>query len=62
VSAPFRFRIGRSRIHGYGVFALEDIPVGRQVIEYAGRGLDLIQVTGRKPPKNGYLVSVSPMR
>jgi SET domain-containing protein len=32
----FRMRVGRSRIHGRGVFACERIPAGRKVIEYTG--------------------------
>lgn len=34
--ACFRMRVGRSRIHGRGVFACEAIPPGRKVIEYTG--------------------------
>jgi SET domain-containing protein len=34
--ACFRLRVGRSRVHGRGVFAGEPIPAGRKVIEYAG--------------------------
>jgi uncharacterized protein len=32
----WRLRVGRSPIHRLGVFAAEDIPSGRKVIEYAG--------------------------
>jgi SET domain-containing protein len=32
----YRLRIGRSRMHGVGVFAAETIAAGRKVIEYAG--------------------------
>jgi uncharacterized protein len=32
----FRLRIRRSRIHGFGVFALEVIPKGKLVVEYSG--------------------------
>lgn len=31
------FRVRRSRIHGNGVFATEDIPAGTELIEYTGR-------------------------
>jgi len=34
--ACFRLRVGRSRIHGWGVYADEIIPASRQVIEYTG--------------------------
>jgi uncharacterized protein len=55
-SARFRLRIGRSRIHRYGVFALEDIPLGREVIEYTGRKLSLDQAALLKAPHDDYLV------
>jgi uncharacterized protein len=32
----FRIRLGRSRIHGWGVYAAEPIPARRKVIEYTG--------------------------
>ena len=35
-SASFRLRVGRSRIHGWGVYAAEIIPPFRRVIEYTG--------------------------
>jgi uncharacterized protein len=35
-ASPFRLRVGRSPIHGFGVFALQAIPAHRKVIEYAG--------------------------
>lgn len=31
------FRVRRSRIHGNGVFATEDIPAGTELIEYTGK-------------------------
>jgi uncharacterized protein len=34
--ACFRLRVGRSRIERYGVFAEEQIPSGKRVIEYTG--------------------------
>jgi SET domain-containing protein len=55
-SAHFRLRIGRSRIHRYGVFALEDIPQGHEVIEYTGKKLSLDQAALLKPPHDDYLV------
>jgi SET domain-containing protein len=38
--ANFRLRFGKSRIAGTGVFALEEIPPGRKVIEYTGEILN----------------------
>ena len=35
-ASRFRLRIGRSGIHGVGVFAEQAIPGGRKVIEYTG--------------------------
>lgn len=36
----FRLRVGRSRIHHWGLYAEEDIPAHRKVIEYTGEKLD----------------------
>jgi uncharacterized protein len=55
-SAPYGLRIGRSPIHRYGVFACEDIPSGRQVIEYTGRRLSPDQAFLLKPPHDDYLI------
>jgi len=33
---PFRLQIRQSKIHRWGVYALESIPAGRKVIEYTG--------------------------
>jgi SET domain-containing protein len=45
--ARFPLRVGRSRIHGFGVFAVETIPRGRKVIEYTGERLNLRQARAR---------------
>jgi SET domain-containing protein len=34
--ARFQLKVGKSRIHGWGVFAVEPIPSGCDVIEYVG--------------------------
>jgi SET domain-containing protein len=57
--ARFRLRVGRSRIHQYGVFALEDIPAGQQVIEYTGKRLTVAQANQIDFPKDGYLATLS---
>ncbi len=36
----WRLRVGRSAIDRLGVFAAEDIPAGRKVIEYTGERID----------------------
>ena len=48
-------RIGRSGLHRYGVYALEDIPAGRRVIEYTGKRLTLEQAVKIRPPKDIYI-------
>ena len=57
--ARFRMRIGHSAKHRYGVFALEDIPGGRQVIEYKGKRLGLEQAAKLRPPEDSYLAWIS---
>jgi SET domain-containing protein len=32
----FRLRVGKSKIHRWGVYAVQDIPANRKVIEYTG--------------------------
>jgi uncharacterized protein len=51
----FLVRIGRSRLHRYGVYAQEDIPSGRRVIEYTGQRLSLEQAAKLRPPKDIYV-------
>jgi len=58
-SARFSLKIARSRTHGFGVFTLQDIPAGREVIEYTGRKLSLDQATLLKPPHDDYLVGLN---
>jgi SET domain-containing protein len=57
--ARFRLRIARSAKHRYGVFALEDIPGGRQVIEYKGTRLSIGQAAKIRPPEDTYLAWLS---
>jgi SET domain-containing protein len=54
-AARFRLRIGRSTLHRYGVFALENIPGGRRVIEYTGKRLTFEQAIKIRPPQDTYL-------
>jgi uncharacterized protein len=58
-SAQYKLRIGPSRVHHVGVFALEDIPAGRRVIEYKGKRLTFAQGTDLKPPHDRYLVRLN---
>jgi SET domain-containing protein len=55
-STRYPLRISRSRIHGFGVFALEDIPARHEVIEYTGRRLSLDQAALLKPPHDDFLI------
>ena len=45
--APFHLKIRRSGIHGFGVFALETIPRGRNVIEYTGEHISRVEARRR---------------
>jgi uncharacterized protein len=58
-SARFRMKIGRSAKHRYGLFALEDIPGGWQVIEYKGKRLSIKQAVKIGPPEDTYLAWIS---
>jgi uncharacterized protein len=58
-AARFRMQIGRSAKHRFGVFALEDIPSGRQVIEYTGKHLSIKQAAKIRPPEDTYLAWLS---
>jgi len=49
----FRLRVGRSRIHGRGVYAEQNIPPNRKVIEY--RGEKITRKEARKRRHTPYL-------
>jgi uncharacterized protein len=57
--ARFRMRIGRSKLHRYGVFAEEDIPAGRRVIEYTGKRISLLQAWKTPAPEDIYIAGVN---
>jgi SET domain-containing protein len=57
--AYFDLRIGRSSLHRYGVFALEDIPRGRRVIEYTGKRLSYEQVWHIEAPDDVYIANMN---
>jgi len=46
--AKFPLRMGRSRIHRFGVFAGKAIPRGQKVIEYTGERLNFKQAVARQ--------------
>ena len=53
--SAFRLEIKESGIHRYGVYALEDIPAKRKVIEYTGEKLNR-QQTKERQNQHGQLV------
>jgi uncharacterized protein len=52
---PYALGLGRSGIQGKGVYALEDLPAGKRIIEYAGRKLTRMQAARLEFPKDMYL-------
>jgi uncharacterized protein len=57
--ACYRMKVGRSTMHRNGVFALEDIPASRRVIEYTGKHLNLAQAFRMHAPKDIYLAGIN---
>jgi SET domain-containing protein len=53
--ACFRMAVRRSRIHRWGVFALEKIPPRRKVIEYTGERISRREVKRRSERPHIYL-------
>ena len=53
--AFFKLEIRRSPIHRWGVFALEDIPARRRVIEYTGQKISADEVERRNVRKHMYI-------
>jgi uncharacterized protein len=60
--ARYRLRLGPSRIHRFGVFALEEIPAGKHVIEYTGKRLTLAQAFLVAPAKEKYIAKLNDSR
>ena len=56
--AEFPIRVGRSRIHRFGVFAVKTIPRGRKVIEYTGERLTRKQAKARQRDVGTKLVAL----
>src|SRR5690348_7493709 len=56
--ACFRLRPGRSRIHRWGVYAGEQIPAGRKVIEYTGERINRREKKQRED--SNYLFELDP--
>jgi uncharacterized protein len=51
----FRLRFGRSRIHRWGLYAEQNIPANRKVIEYTGQKLNPGQRARREQESSKYL-------
>lgn len=58
----FPLRLGRSKIHGWGLFAVESIPQGRRVIEYTGERIGGREAERRSVRPSVYLFRVGPSR
>jgi uncharacterized protein len=58
-AARFRLRIRHSKLHRYGVFALEEIPAGRRVIEYTGKRITLLRSWKIPAPEDIYIAGVN---
>lgn len=57
--AWYKLEIRPSRIHSLGVFALEEIPRGKRVVEYTGQRLSIADAMDLKFPFDRYLVRPS---
>jgi len=62
VACAFRLRLARSRVHRWGVFADEDIPARRRVIEYTGERIGLREAWRRRLRPQLYLFRCSARR
>lgn len=58
--ARFKLKIRPSKIHRYGVYAMEPIPPNRKVIEYTGQRLNRAQAKRRDHGHLTYLFAVNP--
>lgn len=57
--ARYRLELRGSHIHGWGVFAQEDIPAKKAVIQYTGKRLTYVQASRLLPPLDSYLVRLN---
>ena len=56
----FRLEIRESKIHRYGVYALQGIPSNRKVIEYTGERVNRMEASKRAEGDYTYLFAVDP--
>jgi uncharacterized protein len=57
--SSYNLEIRRSRIHSVGVFAMQEIPAHKPIIEYTGKRLTVEQALDLKSPQDRYLVRLS---
>lgn len=61
-TCAFRLRLGRSRVHRWGVFADEDLPARRRIIEYTGERIGAREGWRRRLRPQLYLFRCSARR
>lgn len=61
-ACAFRLRVGHSRIHRWGIYAGEDIPARRRVIEYTGQRITMREGWRRRLRPQLYLFRCSACR
>ncbi len=61
-ACAFRLRLARSRVHRWGVFAAQDIPARRRIIEYTGERITPREGWRRRFRPQLYLFRCSPRR
>lgn len=58
--ARYRLRVSRSKIHRWGVYAAEDIPPHRKVIEYTGERISRRETKKRASGALNYIFTLDP--
>jgi len=56
--ACFKLRLGKSKIHRWGVYAAEDIPANRKVIEYTGERISRRETRKRAGKRLNYIFTL----
>lgn len=58
--ACFRMRVAPSNIHRWGIYAEEDIPKRRKIIEYKGERINRVETKRRAQGRHIYLFTLDP--
>ena len=58
--ASFKLRVGPSKIHRWGIYAVEPIPAKRKVIEYIGEKISRRETKRRAERELNYLFTLDP--